>query len=133
MTAMWSGWSVERILFLFLGVTFLAIFVQVTLFHLRQNFRHPAMWSPVIETPLLGALALWITWNPTAPLLTTFAVLAGLGAVTGIVGTYFHLVGVGARVQGYTLNNFMVGPPPVLPLTVTVVSLLGIVAVLLSR
>lgn len=123
----------ERVLFVFLGVTFLAIFIQVTLFHMRQNFRHPAMWSPVIGTPILGILALWIAWTPVPALFRLFAVLSVLGAVTGLVGTYFHLAGVGARVQGYTLNNFMVGPPPVLPLTVTVVSVLGLVAALLHR
>lgn len=126
---MWGSWSLERALFLFLGVTFLAIFVQVTLFHLRQNFRHPAMWFPVIGTPLLGLLALLITWQPTAMLLNVFAVVAVLGAVTGLVGTYFHVAGVGERVSGYTLSNFMVGPPPMLPMTVTVVSVLGLVAV----
>lgn len=130
---MWNGWSMERMLFLFLGVTFLAIFVQVTLFHSRQNFRHPAMWFPVIGTPLLGVLSLWITSTPSAALITLFGVLAALGAVTGVVGTYFHLVGVGERVGGYTVNNFMTGPPPVLPLMVTVVSVLGLVVVLFHR
>src|SRR5690625_5520112 len=118
---MWSGWSMERVLFLFLGVTFLAIFVQVTLFHLRQNFRHPAMWSPVIGTPLLGVLALLITRTPSVGLLNAFAIFSVVGAVTGLVGTYFHVVGVGQRVCGYTINNAMVGPPSMLPLTLTVV------------
>lgn len=126
---MWTGWPVERVLYLILGVIFLAIFVQVTLFHLRQNFRHPAMWSPVIATPLLGVLSLMATRNPSTTLLSVFSFFLALGAVIGLVGTYFHLVGVGNRVEGYTLNNFMVGPPPVLPLTVTVVSVLGLVVV----
>src|SRR5690625_4679156 len=133
MNGMWNGWSLERILFLFLGVTFLAIFVQVTLFHLRQNFRHPAMWSPVIGTTILGVLLLLIIRSPSPLLLNVFTIVAVLGAVSGLVGTYFHVTGVGERVQGYTLNNFMVGPPPMLPLTVTVVSVLGIIAVYFHR
>lgn len=129
MANVWSGWPLERWLFLIIGVTFLAIFVQVTLFHRRQNFRHPAMWFPVIGTPVLGAFALLITSAPAPMLIGAFAIASAGGALIGIVGTYFHVVGVGQRVAGYTINNFMVGPPPMLPLTVTVVSLLGLVVV----
>lgn len=124
---MWTGWPIERWLFLIIGVIFLAIFVQVTLFHSRQNFRHPAMWFPVIATPVLGGLSLVITSTVAPALLATFSVLSGVGAIVGLVGTYLHVVGVGVRVGGFTVSNFMTGPPPVLPLTVTVVSALGLV------
>lgn len=126
---MWIGWPIERWLFLIIGVIFLAIFVQVTLFHLRQNFRHPAMWYPVIATPVLGVLSLIVTSGRSPAVLTLFSVFLVLGSVIGLVGTYYHFAGVGLRVEGYTLNNFMTGPPPVLPLTVTVVSILGLVVV----
>lgn len=128
---MWLGWPAQRVLYVFLGVVFLAIFVQVTLFHLRQNFRHPTMWLPVIATPALALLAFLLAWQQLAWLRITFSTLAGIGALAGLVGTYYHLAGVGERVDGYTLNNFMVGPPPTLPLMVTALSVLGLIVVYL--
>ncbi|HEX6970790.1 MAG TPA: hypothetical protein VF234_01040 [Limnochordia bacterium] len=125
---MWHGWPIERMLFAFSAVVFAAIFVQVTLFHLRQNFRHPAMWLPVIATPLIALLAAALAWQPVPWLRAAFAVCTGAGAVAGLVGTYYHVAGVGERVDGYTLNNFMVGPPPALPLMITAMSILGLIA-----
>ncbi|MEH7387426.1 hypothetical protein V7147_18715 [Bacillus sp. JJ1521] len=48
----WSGWTLDRIIVLAMGLLFQVIFVQVTLFHYRQNFRHWSMWIPVLGTPL---------------------------------------------------------------------------------
>jgi len=123
----WFGWPLARVLYLFLGIAFLAVFVQVTLFHLRQNFYHPSQWLPVVVTPVLGITALLLAWR-VLPLeraaLTLFAIF-GIGI--GLVGTYYHVVGTGQRVGGYSLNNFMVGPPPMLPLLVIALSALSLV------
>lgn len=123
---MWSGWPLARLLDLFLGIAFLAVFVQVTLFHLRQNFRHPTQWLPVIATPAAGLAALLLVWWDLGPLRVVFAVLTVAGALIGLVGTYYHVAGTGRRVGGYSLNNFMVGPPPMLPVMVIALSALGL-------
>ncbi len=123
---MWSGWPFERILYLFLGVLFLGVFVQVTLFHWRQNFRHWSMWIPVVGTPALGLIALGLVLVDSAALRTLLALFSAVGVAAGMVGSYFHVEGVGERVDGYTLSNFMVGPPLVLPLMVTLLSLLAL-------
>jgi hypothetical protein len=124
---MWVGWPLERVLYLFLGIAFLAIFIQVTLFHLRQNFYHPSQWLPVFVTPILGITALLLTWR-IAPIergvLTLFSIF---GVGIGLVGTYYHVAGTGQRVGGYTINNLMVGPPPMLPLMVVALSALSLV------
>lgn len=127
MKDIWSGWPVERILYLFLAIVFLAVFVQVTLFHSRQNFRHWAMWLPVIITPTLGILSFLLVVQNVGFLRWLMAATASTGALTGLVGSYFHFVGVGERVDGYTYNNFMVGPPPMLPLLVTSLSALALI------
>src|SRR5690606_34592518 len=128
---MWVGWPVERILYLFLGVVFLAMFVQVTLYHWRQNFRSPAMWLPVIATPLLAVVALLlVAWN-LPPLRSLLAVLAAVTGAASLYGTYLHGAGVGQRVEGYTLNNLMVGPPIMLPLLLAALSVLALLTVYL--
>lgn len=128
---MWFGWPVERILLLFVGVVFLAIFVQVTLMHGRQNFRHWAMWLPVIGTPTIGILALVLTWYNAPALRSLFSTVAIIVGVAGLIGTYFHWEGVGERVDGYTLSNFLVGPPVVLPVMVTAMSVLALIVLYL--
>ncbi|MFZ5644136.1 MAG: hypothetical protein ACOY46_11140 [Bacillota bacterium] len=55
---MWDGWPIARVIFLFTGIAFLMISLQVTIFHSRQNFRHWAMYGPVVGGPVLGVLAL---------------------------------------------------------------------------
>ncbi len=124
---MWLGWPLARVLYLFLGVAFLAVFVQVTLFHMRQNFYHPTQWLPVIVTPALGLCALLLTWQDGALARAGLTVLAVSGVGIGLIGTYYHFAGTGQRVGGYNLNNFMVGPPPMLPLIVVALSGLSLV------
>lgn len=125
---MWTGWPLARMLDLFLGIAFLAVFIQVTLFHLRQNFWHPTQWLPVIATPAAGLTALLLVWQDLGALRALFAILSVAGALIGLVGTYYHVAGTGKRVGGYSLNNFMVGPPPMLPMMVIALSALGLVA-----
>lgn len=126
---MWSGWPVQRVLFLFLGIVFLAVFVQVGLMHWRQNFRHWAMWVPVVGTPALALVALLLAWQNVGFLRQLFVWLSAAGVLSGLAGSYYHLEGVGERVDGYTLNNFMVGPPITLPLLVSALSVLGLIVV----
>jgi hypothetical protein len=125
---MWVGWPLARWLYLFLGVAFLAVFVQVTLFHMRQNFYHPSQWLPVIATPLLGVSALFVVWRDVELARAVLTLFAIVGVAIGLVGTYYHFVGTGQRLGGYNLNNFMVGPPPMLPLMVVALSALSLVA-----
>ena len=125
---MWTDWPLQRVLLLFLGLAFTSVFVQVTLFHLRQNFWHPAQWFPVIATPLLALSAFLLVWQNAILFRWIFAALSVTGGLIGVVGTYYHVAGVGKRVQGYNLNNFMVGPRPMLPVMVIALSALDLVA-----
>ncbi len=124
----WNGWPLARVLLLVTSTMFFVVFAQVTLFHYRQNFRHFAMWSPVLEAPILGALTLISVFYLPAWLVPVLNLTLGAGVLSGLAGTYYHVRGVGERVGGYHLNNFLIGPPVGLPLTLSAVSVLGLLA-----
>ncbi len=55
----WDGWNLDRAVLLFTAVAYLAIWIQLSLFHWAGGFKHWAMWGPVLATPLViaGAVA----------------------------------------------------------------------------
>ena len=125
----WNGWPFERVAILLTCLGFLLIFVQVTLLHYRQNFRHWAQWLPVIALPILAAVGLLISASNTEWVRSAFLVLCVGDIIGGLFGFCLHLRGVGKRVDGYRLQNFLVGPPVILPLTISALSLLALLAV----
>lgn len=125
----WDGWPLGRVIILFTFFVSLLIFLQVTLFHYRQNFRDWSQWVPVIALASLALVAiLFSIWN-LAWIRTVFIALCSIEALGGLYGTYRHVRGVGQRVDGYRLNNFLVGPPAVLPLLISATGVLGLLAV----
>ncbi|MGG1516987.1 hypothetical protein ABE504_16380 [Paenibacillus oryzisoli] len=124
----WDHWSLDRVLILFVSLAFLLIGIQVTLFHYRQNFHNKAMWMPVIGSPIFFIVGVIFVWYNVSWLHTTFIVLMWIGAVAGLIGLYFHIRGVGIRVGGFALRNFMIGPPVVLPLVFTSIAVLGLIS-----
>ncbi len=124
----WSGWPLNRVFIIAIGLLFLVVFVQVTMFHYRQNFRHWSMWIPVIATPVFGIGMILYAFCHMSWLLTLVAVLLWVGAAAGLIGTYIHIRGVGKRVGGYALRNFLIGPPLTLPALITALSVMGLFA-----
>ncbi|MFK7691594.1 hypothetical protein [Paenibacillus sp. HJGM_3] len=124
----WSMWSIDRILILFVSLAFLVLGIQVTMFHYRQNFTHKAMWVPVILSPLFLVVGLIFTWYNATWLHNVFLTLMWVGVVVGLIGFYFHFRGVGVRVGGWALRNFLIGPPVTLPLMFSALSVLGLIA-----
>jgi len=126
---MWQGWPLERMLLIVIGIAFALLAVQVTLFHSRQNFRHWAMWVPVIATPVFALLAVILAFFNAGWLRALFAFMMWAGMVAGLYGAYLHTAGVGQRVGGYSQSqNFLVGPPIFLPLLITALSGVGLLA-----
>ncbi|TQR46616.1 hypothetical protein [Paenibacillus popilliae] len=124
----WEGWPIERMLILFVSLAFFLIGIQVTMSHYRQNFHHKAMWVPVLAAPLFFVFGLILVCFHVAWLRVFFQFLMWVGALAGLVGFYFHVRGVGKRVGGYQSHNFLIGPPVIMPLMITAMSLLGIIA-----
>lgn len=124
----WDSWPLNRVMDVAVGILFLVVFVQVTLFHYRQNFRHWSMWIPVIATPLFGICLVVYAFYAVSWLLGVLTVLLSIGIVAGLFGSYMHIRGVGQRVGGYKLRNFLIGPPLTLPALIAALSLLGLFA-----
>jgi len=125
----WDAWPIARILIMFVSLAFIMMGIQVTMYHYRQNFTHKAMWVPVISAPIFFIAGLALTVYNANWLSVLFQILMWLGVVAGIIGFYFHFRGVGIRVGGWALRNFLIGPPVTLPLMFTSLSVLGLIAV----
>lgn len=126
---MWEGWPLSRILLLFTGGALLMVSLQVTLFHSRQNFRHWAMYAPVVAGPILALLTIGLAFYNVALLRAVTGVLLFGGVALGAAGGYIHINGIGERVGGFgETQNFLTGPPPTLPLMVLAMSVLGLLA-----
>jgi hypothetical protein len=130
----WKGWPLERLLYLFLGVAFAVLWLQIFLFHgVLAGFEESPMYGPVFYTPLMvvAALTYAAVRSPLARKL--FLVLFTGGVLVGAFGVYFHAQGVAEMPGGFTLENMAAGPPVLLPLTYAAVSLLGVLTALWHR
>ena len=122
-------WPLSRILLVLLAFGFLLLFLQVALFHSRQNFRHWSMWTPVIEGPLTSLLLLTLALYPSPMLKKLTTGFLAIGILSGLGGFALHTRGVGQRVGGYTTDNLRVGPPLTLPLIMAALGGLGVLAI----
>jgi hypothetical protein len=128
--AAWDGWDLDRAVLLFTAVAYVAIWVQLSLFHWAGGFKHWAMWGPVLATPLViagavvGALERDSAWGWVALGLLAFGVLDGLA------GVYYHLRGITSQIGGFTTRNVLSGPPPLLPVAYAAMGVLGLGALL---
>ncbi|MGC5325318.1 hypothetical protein [Brevibacillus sp. SYSU BS000544] len=126
---MWTGWPLERMLLLVVGLAFLLLFIQVTLFHSRQNFRRWAMWLPVLATPVDGVISLFLVFYPVVWVRTLFSVLMWVSIAAGVYGAFLHGAGIRQRVGGFSESqNFLVGPPIILPLMISAMGAVGLLA-----
>lgn len=126
---MWSGWPIARVILLFTGIAFLIISLQVTLFHYRQNFRHWAMYGPVVGGPVLGIFSILLVFYNLPALRSLLVVLYIVGVILGVAGSVLHVNGIGQRVGGYEQSqNYLAGPPLTLPAMVAAMSILGLIA-----
>lgn len=125
----WTDWPIERFLVFFVAFAFLMMGIQVTMFHYRQNFHHKSMWMPVIASPLFFLCGMALAFFNLSWLAMLFVGFMWIGIIAGFIGFYFHFRGVGVRVGGWELRNFLIGPPIILPLMFTALSVLGLTAI----
>jgi hypothetical protein len=128
--AAWNGWQIDRVVVAFSALLYAGVWIQVSLFHRAGAFKKLVMWAPVILTPLVAAGALAGVARRDGAWGWIAAALFGLGIINGLIGLYYHLRGVKLQVGGFTIRNFMAGPPPVLPLAYSLFGVLGLAALL---
>ncbi len=90
------------------------------------------MWEPVVYLPVLvvmGIVAVFIH----GVYLEVYGIALTLSLLMGLSGLVFHIQGILSEVGGWNLDNIMVGPPPMFPLSIALISMIGIVAALLGR
>ncbi|SDD52865.1 hypothetical protein SAMN02799630_03622 [Paenibacillus sp. UNCCL117] len=124
----WNDWPLERLVYLFVGLAYLALGTHVTLSHYKKLFSYKSMWTPVAAAPVFSLTALWLAYLRSTPLLVLFSGLMWVGAGIGAAGLYFHVHGVGVRVGGYSMRNFLTGPPLVMPVLFGGISVIGLLA-----
>lgn len=125
----WTQWSLDRVIILLVGVAYLLLWMQVTLSHYRQNFHKKIMWSPVILSLLISLVSLLCTLINRQGWYTASQLIFWLGVLQGLIGFGFHLNGVRKRVGGLALRNFLTGPPVLMPLLFSFLSILGLTAI----
>jgi len=122
----WSHWPVERVAYVCLAVLWLALWAQVSLMHAKGKFHSKYMWGPVVYTPLLVVTSLALTLFRVHMTEVLFIASYALGVIEGLFGTLKHLHGVREHEGGFTLRNFIQGPPALLPVIYVLLALIGL-------
>jgi hypothetical protein len=125
----WTAWTLDRVVLLFVGLAYLLVGIQVTLSHYRQNFHHKVMYLPVTVAPVVFITATGLSLYRTDWLITLNLWLLWFAVIIGLIGFYRHFKGVGVRVGGYELRNFLMGPPVILPIVFAAVGGLGLITI----
>jgi hypothetical protein len=107
------------------GTLAASVFADSAIEHYRGSFKNKAMLTPLI----VSALSLATSAHGTADRrpLAHFARDATyvLAAVTGLVGTGFHIYNVGKRTGGFALQNLFYGAPLGAPFAILLSGLIG--------
>ncbi len=119
------------------GLTAVAALVtgaEVYLEHYKASFGNKVMWSPILVTPPLVVAGIGGVfskrWAKTA-----LPITAGIFALNGLAGEYFHARGVARKPGGWALAsyNLPMGPPISAPGLMAMVGGMGLLASVLRR
>jgi hypothetical protein len=124
----WDGWPFARLYMLLVALAFVAIGLQVLLFHWRAGFRRWTMYGPVLLAPVLVFAGVLGAVQRDGILGWIVVAVFALGIVDGLVGVFEHLRGIARRIGGFSLRNLMSGPPPLLPVAFVALALTGALA-----
>ena len=96
--------------------------------HYRGQFRNRAMYLPLVASSLTLAASLHGTQDERAERHPLRHAIQACAALTGLVGTGFHIYNVGNRVGGYAWINFFYGAPVGAPFALVLAGALGTTA-----
>lgn len=128
----WLAWvrdiPVTHVLVAFAVLGVPVLMIEMGYSHFRGNFHRLGMYVPVIVPPVfaIAGLALLILTNVWT--LWFFGIASIALLATGMLGTFFHVQGIGRQTGGFNLDNVMVGPPAFAPLAFSMLATVGLIA-----
>lgn len=120
--------GLPRLLVLATSLAVPAVMFEMWYSHYRGNFHRAPMMIPMAYPPLfagggfllLATTAGWAAW--------VYGALATGLLLVGLLGVFFHLQGIARQTGGWNLDNIMVGPPAMAPLSFAGLGALGLLA-----
>ena len=107
------------------GVLAFSVLTDSALEHYRGSFRNKAMFTPLVVSALALAASVHGTADDRPDVHVARDVVFGLTAVTGLIGTAFHVYNVGSRQGGYSWLNFFYRAPIGAPMAIAISGVLG--------
>ncbi|MCB2055068.1 MAG: hypothetical protein KDE35_12610 [Geminicoccaceae bacterium] len=119
---------IARLLAACSGLALLFESAEVALLHFRGAFHDPAMWLPVTVPPAAGLALLHHAARPSLHRDRLARLLTGTTGILGVVGTGFHVYGVGRHMGGWRnwRQNVLAGPPTPAPSSFWGLALIGL-------
>ncbi len=107
------------------GVLAFSVLTDSALEHYRGSFRNRAMFTPLVVSALALVASVHGTADDRPGAHAARDVVFGLTAVTGLIGTAFHVYNVGSRQGGYSWLNFFYRAPIGAPMAIAISGVLG--------
>jgi hypothetical protein len=107
------------------GLLAFSVLTDSALEHYRGSFRNKAMFTPLVTSALALGASLHGTSDDRAGAHRVRDVIYGLTALSGVIGTGFHLYNVGSRSGGYSWLNFFYRAPIGAPMAILISGALG--------
>jgi hypothetical protein len=107
------------------GILATSVLADSGIEHYRGSFKNSAMFAPLLVSAMALSTSIHGTsdMRPLAHRLRDTSYL--LAAVTGLVGTGFHLYNVGKKVGGFSWQNLFYGAPLGAPMAILLSGLVG--------
>jgi hypothetical protein len=123
----WRGWDAGRTVLAVVAVMYAGVWVQVSLMHWAGGFARRAMYGPVVSTPVVVGIVAAAVISREDPWGWIGVAVLAIAVLLGLYGVYRHLKGVRSQIGGFSVRNFLSGPPPVLPLAYSLIGVVGVV------
>ena len=107
------------------GTLATAVLLDSALEHYRGSFRNPAMYTPLGVSALSLAAALHGTGDRRSGRHPFRSAVYAAAAVTGLVGTGFHIYNIIRRPGGLVWQNLFYGAPVGAPMAISLAGLMG--------
>ena len=107
------------------GVLATSVMLDSAVEHYRGSFRNPAMFVPLIVSALTLGISAHGTADKRPVAHRTRQAIYGVGAITGLLGTGFHIYNVLKRPGTASWQNLFYGAPVGAPMAILLAGLLG--------